>query len=155
MRQLTTLSIIEDGDKVLLAMKKRGFGAGWWNGFGGKPNQNESIEDAAIRELQEESGVVAKKQRERAVIEFYFQGTDNIIEMHVFEVTEYEGEPVETEEMAPRWFTKAEAPYDQMWPADREWMPLFFAGKDFTGVATFDGETKTFISAKFQEVAKL
>ena len=31
-----TLVFLRDGSKVLLGMKKRGFGAGKWNGFGGK-----------------------------------------------------------------------------------------------------------------------
>jgi len=33
-------------------MKKRGFGQGKWNGFGGKVEPNESIEQAAIREMK-------------------------------------------------------------------------------------------------------
>ena len=37
-------------DKVLLAMKKRGFGAGKWNGVGGKVKDGETIKQAAIRE---------------------------------------------------------------------------------------------------------
>lgn len=150
MKQITTLSLIEKGDEVLLAMKKRGFGEGWWNGFGGKPNEGESIEDAAIRELEEESGIIAKTQKQRGKIIFDFRGGEDIIEMHVFEVTEYTGEPVETEEMRPQWFKKEDAPYHEMWPADREWMPLFFDGKDFEGKATFDAETKTFIEADFR-----
>lgn len=154
MRQLTTLSLIEKDDKVLLAMKKRGFGEGWWNGYGGKVDEGETIEEAMVRELQEESGIVAKVWRERAVIEFFFKGTEKIVEMHVFEVTEYEGEPIETEEMAPKWFTKENAPYNEMWPADREWMPLFFEGRDFKGKATFDGETKAFIESDFQVLEK-
>ncbi|MFA6963452.1 MAG: 8-oxo-dGTP diphosphatase [Patescibacteria group bacterium] len=149
MRQITTLSIIEDGNKTLLAMKKRGSGEGWWNGYGGKVQEGEAIEEAMVRELQEESGIIAKVFKERAVIEFFFDGTDEEVEMHIFEVTEYEGQPKETEEMAPKWFLKEEIPYDNMWPADRNWMPLFFEGKDFDGRAVFDGETKSFIESDF------
>ena len=36
MKKLLTLTIIYQHPKVLLGMKKRGFGAGRWNGFGGK-----------------------------------------------------------------------------------------------------------------------
>lgn len=45
---------------VMMGMKKRGFGVGKWNGFGGKVEAGESNEQAAIRELEEESSVVAK-----------------------------------------------------------------------------------------------
>jgi 8-oxo-dGTP diphosphatase / 2-hydroxy-dATP diphosphatase len=42
--------VLENGDKaVLLGMKKRGFGAGKYNGFGGKIEENESNLDGAIR----------------------------------------------------------------------------------------------------------
>jgi len=150
MRQVTTLSIIEDGDRALLAMKKRGFGVGWWNGYGGKVNENETIEDAMVRELQEESGLLAKSFRERAVIEFFSKGSDFEVEMHIFEVTGHEGNLVETEEMTPKWFLKHEIPYDEMWPSDREWMPLFFQGKDFDGRVVFDESTKTYIESDFK-----
>jgi 8-oxo-dGTP pyrophosphatase MutT (NUDIX family) len=45
---LTLLFVLEPG-KVLLGMKKRGFGVGRWNGFGGKVQSGESIEEGAIR----------------------------------------------------------------------------------------------------------
>eukprot|EP00392_Amoebophrya_sp_AT5.2_P013465 g13589.t1 len=44
---------------VLLGYKKRGFGQGKWNGFGGKfdPETDSSFRDCARRELLEESGI--------------------------------------------------------------------------------------------------
>ena len=48
-RKLLTLVFIIEQDKILLGMKKRGFGVGWWNGFGGKVQQDETIEEAAKR----------------------------------------------------------------------------------------------------------
>ena len=50
---LTLCLILKDG-KMLLGMKKRGFGMGNWNGFGGKVQEGETIEDATKRELLEE-----------------------------------------------------------------------------------------------------
>lgn len=154
MRQITTLAIIEKGDEALLAMKKRGFGEGWWNGYGGKVQDSETIDEAMIRELWEESGIVAKRFKKRAIIEFFFAGTDKEVEMHVYEVTDHEGQPIETEEMSPQWFKKDEIPFDNMWPADRNWMPLFFDGKNFSGRAVFDGQTKAFIESDFKELDK-
>jgi hypothetical protein len=104
-----------------------------------------------IRELEEESSIRAIKYRERAVIDFFFEGTDKEVEMHIYEVTQYSGDPIETEEMAPAWFLKKDIPYNQMWPADKKWMPLFLKGKDFKGEAVFDGNTKQFLRAKFEE----
>ena len=47
--QLLTLVLIMKGKQVLLGMKKRGFGKGKWNGFGGKVQDGEEILDAARR----------------------------------------------------------------------------------------------------------
>jgi 8-oxo-dGTP pyrophosphatase MutT (NUDIX family) len=41
-----TLCFIRDNNKLLLALKKRGFGPGKWNGYGGKIEEGETIEQA-------------------------------------------------------------------------------------------------------------
>ena len=48
MKQLTLLFLVRD-DQILLAMKKRGFGEGRWNGVGGKVEKDETVEQAMIR----------------------------------------------------------------------------------------------------------
>ena len=53
----TTLVLILKNDKILLGEKKRGFAKGTINGIGGKPDPGETIEQAMIRETQEEIGV--------------------------------------------------------------------------------------------------
>lgn len=47
--KLLTLVLVVQPGRVLLGMKKRGFGAGKWNGFGGKVQPGETIEQAAHR----------------------------------------------------------------------------------------------------------
>ena len=51
-RKLFSLCIIHQDGRVLLGMKKKGFGAGRWNGFGGKVELNEPIDVAAAREVR-------------------------------------------------------------------------------------------------------
>ncbi len=53
------LVLSQEKKEILLGMKKRGFGKGKWNGFGGKVSQNESVLEGAQRELQEEAGIRA------------------------------------------------------------------------------------------------
>ena len=67
-KKVMTLCMITRGDEILLGMKKRGFGKGRWNGFGGKLMPGESIEDAARREVLEEIGVTLGDISERGAI---------------------------------------------------------------------------------------
>ena len=47
--KLLTLTFVRESAKVLLGYKKRGFGEGRWNGFGGKVEPGETIEEGAKR----------------------------------------------------------------------------------------------------------
>ena len=47
--KVLTLVFIRRQGEILLGYKKRGFGAGKWNGFGGKVEAGETIEEAAER----------------------------------------------------------------------------------------------------------
>lgn len=136
-KKLMTLCIVHMNSQILLGYKKRGFGAGRWNGFGGKVNPGEDISSAAARELTEECGVSASLFKQRGILHFLFQDKDYDIEVHLFEVNEIQGEPVETEEMRPQWFYKNEIPFDKMWPDDRFWFPYFFEDKNFEGEFVF------------------
>ncbi|PIU47045.1 DNA mismatch repair protein MutT, partial [bacterium (Candidatus Gribaldobacteria) CG07_land_8_20_14_0_80_33_18] len=75
MKQATLCLLIKENSKeILLAMKKRGFGAGKWNGVGGKfdPEKDKNVLEAAIREAKEEIGVLIKDLEKVAVLDFYF-----------------------------------------------------------------------------------
>jgi len=124
-----------------LGMKKRGFGAGRWNGFGGKVKDGETIEESVIRETKEEAGIEIKKLEKIGVLNFLFDQTGEEIEVHMFYCKEFLGEPVETEEMKPEWFPADALPYDSMWPDDKFWMPLLLGGKKFKGKFVFDKDT--------------
>ncbi len=146
-KQLTLCMVTKEG-KILLGMKKRGFGVGRWNGFGGKVEPGESVYDAAKRELVEESGVVAERMEEVGVLEFAFQEDSKTLEVHIFRIELFHGEPVESDEMKPQWFGFDAIPYDQMWPDDTYWLPVFLAGKKFTGKFLFDRPSNAEYSSK-------
>lgn len=151
---ITTLcTILKDG-KLLLGMKKRGFGAGKWNGFGGKVKDGESIEESVRRETKEEAGITIKKLEKIGVLNFLFSETGEEIEVHMFCCKEFSGEPVETEEMKPEWFSIDKLPYDSMWPDDRIWMPLLLEGKKFKGKFVFDKNTNI-INYNIEEIAEM
>lgn len=134
MPKILTLCIVHDETRILLGMKKRGFGMDRWNGFGGKLQTDETIEQAAIRELQEEANITPTKMEQVGKLNFKFQdGASEEMEVTVFSVTDFDGIPSESEEMRPVWFHKSEIPYDKMWADDRYWLPILLAGKKFKG----------------------
>lgn len=137
-RKLLTLVFVQDGERILLGMKKRGFGAGRYNGFGGKVHEGETIEAAAKRETLEECGLQLSELEAVGVHEFEFaHDPGNILEVHVFRAVSWSGEPVETEEMKPKWFSTNSIPYETMWPDDILWFPLFLEGKKFRAYFLF------------------
>lgn len=131
LRQASLCFLLRDGG-ILLARKKRGFGVGKWNGAGGKPEPGEPIEATTIRETQEELGVTPRDLRRVATLDFLFpplpeyDGWDQQVCVYVTEA--WDGEPVETEEMAPRWFSLDALPLAEMWLDDPHWLPLVLAG---------------------------
>ena len=137
MKMILTLCVIHKDHKILLGMKKRGFGAGRWNGFGGKLKERETIEEALRRETKEEAGVEISNFDKVGIIEFEFKGDPEILEVHIFRVNDFSGEPRETEEMKPQWFDQNELPFDSMWPDDRHWFPLLLSCKKFNGKFLF------------------
>ncbi|MBI2625144.1 MAG: 8-oxo-dGTP diphosphatase [Candidatus Nealsonbacteria bacterium] len=153
-KKILTLCIVHNHSKVLLGIKKRGFGSGKWNGFGGKIEKGESIKEAALRELKEETGLVGKDINNLGVLDFEFLGNPEILEVHVFKAADLKGEPKETEEMAPKWFNINEVPFDLMWPDDKYWFPLFLSDKKFRGKFLFEGQDKI-IEMDLKEVKEI
>lgn len=138
-KTLLTLCMVHRHPKILLGMKKRGFGTGRWNGFGGHVEPGEAIEAAAMRELREESGLIAGAVAKVGTLTFRWQAKPEVLEVHVFAVPQHSGEPQESDEMRPQWFAVDAIPYDAMWADDKYWLPLFLAGKKFEGEFMFDG----------------
>lgn len=124
-----TLLFLVRPNEILLAMKKRGFGKGLWNGVGGKIEPHESIEQAMIRECEEEIGVRPIHFRKVALHEFVYQSSDKPVLVHAYLCDDWAGEPHETEEMAPQWFSQNAIPYDNMWEDDKYWLPQVLDNK--------------------------
>lgn len=48
-RKILTLAMVRKTNAILLGLKKRGFGEGKWNGFGGKVEKDETVTEGAVR----------------------------------------------------------------------------------------------------------
>jgi 8-oxo-dGTP pyrophosphatase MutT (NUDIX family) len=135
-----TLVFLRKEGKICLAMKKRGFGDGKYNGAGGKVEVGETIEAAAVRELHEELTVVARTEDLLPVghLDFFFEEhPDWNFNVHIFFLDKWEGQPAETEEMAPEWFSEETIPYESMWVDDPIWLPKALAGERIEGAFHF------------------
>uniref|UniRef100_K3WW38 Nudix hydrolase domain-containing protein n=1 Tax=Globisporangium ultimum (strain ATCC 200006 / CBS 805.95 / DAOM BR144) TaxID=431595 RepID=K3WW38_GLOUD len=135
--------------EVLLGEKKRGFGKGKWNGFGGKVDASDaSIVAAAAREIQEEANVTVHERdlEHRGVLLFTFEGGKEVLEVHVYLTTKFTGEPSESDEMKPQWYDVASIPFSRMWADDHIWLPHVLAGKCVNGHFHFSSDEDTMLT---------
>lgn len=140
---------------VLLGRKLRGLGEGKWNGFGGKAQEGEDLRQTAVRELAEESGLVANPEdlHETARLEFYFENRPELDQTtSVYTLLKYTGTPKSTDEMEPQWFAPFSLPYEDMWAADKIWLPEVLRGHLVKGKITFAEDAETVLSYEFHEV---
>ncbi|KAL6303316.1 NUDIX hydrolase domain-like protein [Sparassis latifolia] len=162
--KLYTNAFVRQDGKLLLGYKKRGFGKDLYNGFGGKVEPGETPAQAALRELEEESGIAAPLEH-CGVLFFVLPDLEQAFHIDIFRAEEYSGTITESDEMRPQWFDTEPAyatpnakpaaadgspkehntglppiPYDQMWADDPFWLPLMLAGRHFAGRADFGSD---------------
>ncbi len=144
----TTLCFLVKGQPVhsiLLGWKKTGFGRAKYNGFGGKIEAGETIVQAAVRELREECGVCVTGEKLENVgrLEFIFPAEPEFDhDVHIFLARIWQGEPQETVEMRPCWFTASDIPYKQMWADDIYWLPKILHGEKIAGTVVFQANNE-------------
>ncbi len=129
-----------------MGFKKRGFGFGKYDGFGGKLKAGESLLQAALRELQEESSLIVEPAdlNPMGVINFVFPYKpvwDQLV--HLYIAKKWHGVPTESEEMRPEWFDTTSLPLGKMWDDAQYWMPYTLHGQPIqaTFILNQDNET--------------
>lgn len=133
-------------EAVLLGLKMSGFGEGKYVGFGGKIEAGESITQAALRELEEESGLRARTQdlEARGRLTFIFPHKPEWDhQVHLFVVREWRGRVRESDELQPAWFQVGQIPYARMWDDCRYWLPRVLAGDSINACFTYGADNET------------
>jgi len=157
MKDATLCFIFRDRppQEVLLGLKKRGFGTGKLNGFGGKIQRGESLIEAATREVQEETTLIlpASTLRPAGTVTFVFPFEPSFDHhVHLFTATQWIGRPRETAEMAPGWFPIDRIPYARMWADDPHWLPRVLAGRKIKATFTFAEDNESLTAWKIHEM---
>jgi 8-oxo-dGTP diphosphatase len=139
-KDTATLLFVLRGDEVLLIRKKRGLGAGKYNGPGGRLEPGETALACAVREVEEELCITPRDVEPAGELSFQFQDGYSL-HAHVYRAYAFEGTPTETDEATPHWFPIDALPFDEMWADDRLWLPRVLARGTVRGWFVFDGDT--------------
>jgi 8-oxo-dGTP diphosphatase len=151
---------VSRGEEFLLQLKSKGrFGEGFWNAPGGKIQTGETPEEAARREVEEETGLVIKSLEKVGELEFFF-GKSKIVPdwtAVVLLCKDFEGKQKhESSEGELKWYRGNEIPYDKMWSDDKYWLPVLIeraqgvSRKTFRGTFIFSDDSKDLLEWKVE-----
>lgn len=136
------------GTDVLLGYKRTGLGLGKVVGIGGKVEPDESIVEAAVREVFEETALRVEASDLMLVgeLEYHFPAAPSWSQRsHVFVGRRWQGEPTESDEIVPHWFSIDEVPYDRMWDDAQRWLPGVLRGGRVEASFTFGDDLSTVV----------
>lgn len=108
----------DSSGRVLISQRPAGkHMAGYWEFPGGKIAPGESGEQALARELTEELGISLR--RCHPLLQLRHDYSDRLIQLDVFVVDDYGGEPIGREAQALKWVAASELAAQGLLPADR------------------------------------
>lgn len=167
--KIATLGIVIHNGKLLLGEKKKGeIGTGVLCGPGGKLDPDETLPECMIRETREELAIeldpaslelVAYILFHRGRMRFaFFNKILNFFGLRssvpdfgvfVYRARILSGELVETEDMIPQLYPLDNLPLEQMYEADRHWLPKAISGEKFHANVHYFGRAWGFNRIEF------
>jgi len=135
-----TVGYFIKGNMLLLGLHQRGVSKGFWNGYGGKIDEGETVHNSLIRECSEESGLIPLEFNHVARVSASYGNFQLRVEF--FLVSNFDGVLVTTDEMIPQWFDLNDIPYDKMWTSDELWLPRVLTGERLRTEVIFDKDRK-------------
>jgi len=143
---LATLCYVKDKGRTLMLhrIKKQGdIHIGKWNGLGGKLEEGESPEECAIREVQEESGLIVEELELKGVLTFpNFDGSNDWY-VFAFVIRKFSGELTESPEGQLQWIEDEKLLDLNLWEGDRIFLPWLENDRFFSAKFTYrDGLLK-------------
>ena len=120
----TVLCYLRKEDKYLLLLrnkKKNDYNANKWIGVGGKVEPGETIDEAAIREVKEETGYDVGFLK--CAGEVLFINDDYQEMMYVYEITDFKGQQISCDEGELQWIPLNKIYDYPMWEGDKAFLP--------------------------------
>jgi ADP-ribose pyrophosphatase YjhB (NUDIX family) len=153
-----TVCFLRKDDTFLLTLIEYSESMKKWNGIGGFANEGEPLKDAAIREVEEEVGVVI----DRESLEYVGRVLENNnFTLYVFIADKWSGEIKIKDDTLKQlqWFSPRNIPYKDMWPDNEYWLPDILSGKKIIASVMRDVYTDikplTERDVQIEEVAEL
>lgn len=119
----TVLCYIEDHHRFLMLYrnkKKHDLNGGKWIGIGGHLEKGETKEQALIREVKEETGLVLTKYEYRG--EILFKNNDFKEIMYLYKGLEFHGELIDCDEGELKWVNIDDVMSLNLWEGDRAFL---------------------------------
>ena len=105
--QVAVAVIVNDNDEIVISRRAADQHQGnKWEFPGGKLEAGESPEQALTRELKEELGVEVLAQQ--SLLELSHEYPDRYVNLYVYRITEFRGEPKGLENQALQWVLPVE-----------------------------------------------
>ncbi|MCK8061645.1 MULTISPECIES: 8-oxo-dGTP diphosphatase [unclassified Fusibacter] len=144
-----------DSKTLMLHRNKRGddYHLGKYNGIGGKLEAGESPEDCALREIKEETGLIANEVKYRGHIAFpVFDGNEDWL-CFIYECYDFEGDLVEGSEGSLHWIEDESLLDLPLWEGDPIFLNVIYHSSDlFSGKFTYeDKELKSYQLKRHKE----
>jgi 8-oxo-dGTP diphosphatase len=135
--KLATLCYVKRDSRTLMIhriKKANDMHRGKWNGLGGKLEAGETPETCAIREIREESGLLAAAPLLKGILTFPKFANDEDWYAFVFVVTQFSGQLSDSPEGVLRWIDDERLLDLELWEGERIFLPWlarpgFFSGK--------------------------
>ena len=121
----TVLCYIEKDHQFLMLYrnkKQNDLNQGKWIGVGGRIEEGETKEEALLREVKEETGLLLSNFEFRGTILFKNNDFEEI--MYLFKGLEFQGDIIECDEGELRWIDIDEIMNLNLWEGDKAFLPL-------------------------------
>lgn len=137
----STICYIKRDDKTLMlhrVKKKNDVHEGKWIGLGGKMESGETPEECIIREVKEESGLIINNPTLKGILTFPKFKDNEDWYVFVFNVYEFDGDLIESDEGILKWVNDSEIFDLNLWEGDRLFLKWLERDQLFSGKIVYE-----------------